>query len=514
MFKPGINSLVLCLTILRVTSETQQATISPNYEEPSGATAGIGCPKENDNQTVTSTPLEAAVRCCSLSDINCITPGGPQFKHHGECLETATFEEAEEKCASINMRLCTSDELKSNMCCRTGCGFDTKPTWHKREVKAFQDDQIQKYVAEIQALQDDEDKISTVQKYGVKTVKQLLAFIQETMNVVDAKVKTSNIDLRNLKSETDSLDLEQFEHTKTFVEKFFDAKLNLLDIKRDLVSHTSKIILHCKNIEINIENWQDDYATILLKNQFKQLTRMIVGSKTMLESATEKFDSLIISDVIRKMEIFKQTLTKALKKESIEYKRWTNTIRSYYKSSQASCLERLGEGAKNFAKGNFKEGYKKIVNCNAKEEITLPVTLGMIIADIFRCSGPCKGVFKTSAWINSASTAEIAIKNYEERLKNFKNQIEIANSGLYELDEETRKVYKQTNQKVADISALLHEAENVKNIIKDLTPAQMKDILAFQDRFENSIGDLKTAAQEFYESASPKEPMKQMPGLN
>merc|ERR1712223_895991 len=469
---------------------------------PSGGTAGIGCPRENNNQTVTSTPLEAAVRCCSVSGIDCITPGGIQSKHHGECWETATFEEAEKKCASIDMRLCTSDELKSNLCCRTGCGFDTKPTWQKKEVKAFQDDQIQKYVAEIQALQDDEDKISTVQKFGVKTVKQLLTFIQETMNVVDAKVKTSNIDLRNLKSETDSLDLEQFEHTKTFVEKFFDAKLNLLDIKRDLVSLTSKIILHCKNIEINIENWQDDYATILLKNQFKQLTRMIVGSKTMLESATEKFDSLIISDIIMKMDTFKQTLTKALNRESIEYKKWTNTIKSYYKSGQTSFLKRVGEGIKKIFKGN------------SKEEITLPVTLGMIIADIFRCPGPCKGVFETSTWINSASTAEIAIKNYEERLTHFKNQIEIANSGLNELDKETRKVYKQTNQKVADISALLHEAENVKNIIKDLTPAQMKDILAFQDSFENSIGDLKTAAQEFYEFASPKEPMKQMPGLN
>jgi len=516
MFKPGINSLVFCLTILRITSETNQATISPFYEEPSGGTAGIGCPRENNNQTVTSTPLEAAVRCCSVSGIDCITPGGPPSKHYGKCLETATFEEAEKKCASINMRLCTSDELKSNMCCRTGCGFDTKPTWHKREVKAFQDDQIQKYVAEIQALQDDKDKISTVQKYGVKTIKQLLAFIQETINVVDAKVKTSNIDLRNLKSETDSLDLEQFEHTKTFVEKFFDAKLNLLDIKRDLVSLTSKIILHCKNIEINIENWQDDYATILLKNQFKQLTRMIVGSKTMLESATEKFDSLIISDIIMKMDVFKQTLVKALNKQSMEYKRWTNNIKSYYASGQASFWERGYEEVKKIVKGDVSvsKGIKKIFKGDTKEEITLPITLGMIIADIFRCSGPCKGVFETSAWINSASTAEIAIKNYEERLTHFKNQIEIANSGLNELDKETRKVYKQTNQKVADISALLHEAENVKNIIKDLTPAQMKDILEFQDRFGNSIGDLKTAAQEFYKSASPKKPMEQMPGLN
>ena len=98
----------------------------------SGESAGIGCPKENNGQTATSTPQEAAVRCCSLSDISCITPGGHNAKQYGGCMETATFEEAEGKCTSMNMRLCTSDELESNLCCGTGCEFDMKPTWHKR----------------------------------------------------------------------------------------------------------------------------------------------------------------------------------------------------------------------------------------------------------------------------------------------------------------------------------------------------------------------------------------------
>ena len=99
--------------------------------ESSGESAGIGCPKENNGQTVTSMPQEAAVRCCSLEGISCITPGGNNADQYGECLKT-TFEEAEGKCASINMRLCTPDELESNLCCGTGCGFDRTPTWHKR----------------------------------------------------------------------------------------------------------------------------------------------------------------------------------------------------------------------------------------------------------------------------------------------------------------------------------------------------------------------------------------------
>ena len=65
----------------------------------------------------------AAVRCCSIAGDNCITPDG--------CFEV-TFDEAQEKCAAIGRRLCTPDELKDNLCCYTGCGFDAELTWQKR----------------------------------------------------------------------------------------------------------------------------------------------------------------------------------------------------------------------------------------------------------------------------------------------------------------------------------------------------------------------------------------------
>jgi len=154
---------------------------------------------------------------------------------------------------------------------------------------------------------------------------------------------------------------------KLLLKHFFDTKLHLLNIKRDLVSHASKIILLCKNIEINIESWQDDYAAILLKNQFKQLTRMIVESKTMLESTTEKFDSLILKDIIKGMDKFKQTIDKALNKESVEYDRWTKSIKDFFPNGVNIM--------------NPSEWFSN------PESITVTVTLGKIIGDISKCSG-------------------------------------------------------------------------------------------------------------------------------
>ena len=56
---------------------------------------GNGCPKEL-NQTITSKPQVAAVRCCNIND--CVTPKGPN-----ECFKV-TFDQAEEKCAEIGVK--------------------------------------------------------------------------------------------------------------------------------------------------------------------------------------------------------------------------------------------------------------------------------------------------------------------------------------------------------------------------------------------------------------------------
>ena len=94
----------------------------------SSESVGNGCPKER-NQTTTSRPQVAAVRCCNMND--CVTPKGPN-----ECFKV-TLDQAEEECAKIQRRLCTPDELNGNKCCRSGCGFDLELTWQKKDDGLF-----------------------------------------------------------------------------------------------------------------------------------------------------------------------------------------------------------------------------------------------------------------------------------------------------------------------------------------------------------------------------------------
>ena len=67
-----------------------------------------------------SSSKKGAVRCCSNDGRTCVTPKS--------CL-VATFAEAEAKCLSEGMRICTAEELDRHKCCDTGCGFDAKLTW-------------------------------------------------------------------------------------------------------------------------------------------------------------------------------------------------------------------------------------------------------------------------------------------------------------------------------------------------------------------------------------------------
>ena len=63
-----------------------------------------------------SSTQTGAVRCCSFD-------GGSCKSKIPDC-STLTFSNAEEKCSIFGMRLCTKEELASNICCGTGCEFD------------------------------------------------------------------------------------------------------------------------------------------------------------------------------------------------------------------------------------------------------------------------------------------------------------------------------------------------------------------------------------------------------
>jgi hypothetical protein len=83
----------------------------------------------------------AAVRCCSDDGQSCTTQGlsgsstGAVFDLDGAevaqqaCINAVTFSEAAGICAADGLRLCTSDELDSGVCCGTGCWHDHRAIW-------------------------------------------------------------------------------------------------------------------------------------------------------------------------------------------------------------------------------------------------------------------------------------------------------------------------------------------------------------------------------------------------
>jgi len=65
-----------------------------------------------------------SVNCCTGSiggnDLMCDRRG---------CFATTNFEVAKSHCENKNMRLCSREELETEVCCSMGCGFDRNITW-------------------------------------------------------------------------------------------------------------------------------------------------------------------------------------------------------------------------------------------------------------------------------------------------------------------------------------------------------------------------------------------------
>ena len=69
-----------------------------------------------------STNQTGAVRCCSFD-------GGSCKSETPDCSKL-TASKAYHKCAKFRMRLCSKQELSSNICCGTGCLFDEELVWY------------------------------------------------------------------------------------------------------------------------------------------------------------------------------------------------------------------------------------------------------------------------------------------------------------------------------------------------------------------------------------------------
>merc|ERR1712062_185089 len=324
----------------------------------------------------------------------------------------------------------------------------------------------------INTITDDGEKMKLMQKYGVDTATHFLKFFQTAINDVEPSVKEIGTATREFKAGIDSLDLEKFNDTKTFIGHIDEAKNLLLEAKRDFVALTSKVIYSCKNIEISIENWQAEHEKILLKNQFKQLARLIEETKMKLETFIAKFQNLYSVDSNDSSEGFRETIAKALKEGTPEYASWTNLI----KGSQD---------------GNS------------------TTTVGMVIAAIFDCSDQCDGVKTISAWFSSGTTEQDMIKDYKEQIKQIFDNSYGAYKKLEKLENAAYTGWDKMKKRRKLVNAWMEEADRVKKTINSLTNDQMSDVVGYQDTFKDQIDGLKKAAQKANDSASPEKPSDQ-----
>ena len=87
-----------------------------------------GCPSNPNaikkTQDMISTTQTGPVRCCSFDSRSC--------KSKTPDCSTLTFSNAKTECSEFGMRLCTEEELASNICCTTGCNFDTELVWYTK----------------------------------------------------------------------------------------------------------------------------------------------------------------------------------------------------------------------------------------------------------------------------------------------------------------------------------------------------------------------------------------------
>merc|ERR1711962_1072608 len=325
----------------------------------------------------------------------------------------------------------------------------------------------------INTITDDGEKMKLMQKYGVDTATHFLKFFQKAIDDVEPSVKEIETATREFKAGIDSLDLEKFDYTKTFIGHIDEARNLLLEAKREFVAFTSKVIPLCKNIEISIENWQAEHEKILLKNQFKHLTRLIEETKMNLETFMAKFKNLYSVDENDSSEGFRGTIAKALKEGTPEYASWTNLIKGSHDGNSTTK------------------------------------TVGMVIAAIFDCSDQCDGVRTISAWFTSGTTEQDIIKDYKEQIKQIFDNSKGAYDKVGKLRNATETVLLLTDKEMKLVNAWIEESDRVKKTINNLTNNQMSDVVGYQDTFKDQIDGLKKAAQKANDSASPEKPSDQ-----
>jgi len=312
-----------------------------------------------------------------------------------------------------------------------------------------------------------EEIVKKLQEQGAGVAEKIIRVTQKALTEIDTLLEESETAMRNLRLSSQTLDLQEFNVTRDFFARFNVAQVNLLDARKELMELASETVNLCEKIEIGIDNWQDEYEDILLKNQFKQLRRLLEVTRTKLDSAKTKYASLIKTwvQIDEDIDVFNLKLSNALRTSTEDFERSVEKLRvASYGTATA-------------------------------------VTVSMVIADIFGCFGFCSGLVTTTTWATTAATIETQISEFKEEMKQMTDQLENAKARIKNLNNKSDLAVDILTDEMNLIINWEASAENLQNIMNDFTYEQIKRIVAFQKIFGASITKLKTAAQNFIDFA-------------
>ena len=188
----------------------------------------------------------------------------------------------------------------------------------------------------------------------------------------------------------------------------------------------------------------------------------MVDTLETLKEALEKYNSAleIFENLNSSIKTQNQKLEKLVDKRSAEYKAWTKNLRTGVYS---------GIGA---------------------------TTTGLIIADIFGCSGICSAV-GAAASISTTATIETEIAKYSAKLEKLKSITDRMLESGGKFDKTITEAIVILTDEIELINNWTNSAEIVNRNIDKYPQEYLKKYKSIRSIFVNGLDDLSTAAQDF-----------------
>ena len=116
-------------------------------------------------------------------------------------------------------------------------------------------------------------------------------------------------------------------------------------------------------------------------------------------------------------------------------------------------------------------------------------------------SGFFSGIVTSTTWVTGLTSVELKIQQFETELNNLERLVTSSFKALEYLEKKTEREIVVMRKELNLVIKWESAAGNVENSMKDYTVEEMKQVLAFQNIFANSIKELKASAKAFSNNA-------------